>query len=302
VIFALDASPLAAAPGGIARYTAELHRALAIEFPGHRFELWSPERRLWWSCGLPLRLYRGGVALFHGTDFSVPYLPVRPGVMTVHDLSPWRAEFAHATSRRVRWRTPWLLRLGLAARVITPTEAIRREVISRFGLAPERVRAVPLGVDREPAAVERSDFFLVVGSGVRKNVGLARAAVPEGVPLRVVNADASEEELTQLYSAARALLIPSLYEGFGLPALEAMACGTPVLASRDAALMEVCGGAALHLDAQDVKGWREAVEAIRTQPELWNRLSEAGRKRARLFTWRRTARETFAVYREALRG
>lgn len=300
--FALDASPLAAAPGGIARYTSELHRALAALHPEHFFELLPSNQRLWWSYRLPLTLRREGFALFHGTDFSVPYVPVCPSVMTLHDLSPFRAEYSEAVSVRVRRRTPWLLRLNLATRIITPTEAVRKEAIAHFGLDPARVHATHLGVSVEPVRVQRTDLLLMVGAGIRKNMALAETVAPKNVPLKIVHADVEEAELARLYSTAQALLIPSFYEGFGLPALEAMACGTPVLASKDAALMEVCGGAALHIDVNDASGWSEAIRAVLSQPELWQRLSEAGRARAREFTWERTARQTFAVYEEAIRA
>ena len=300
--FALDASPLAAAPGGIARYAAELHRALGELHPEHVFDLLPSDQRFWWSYQLPLTLRREGYTLFHGTDFSVPYVPVGPSVMTLHDLSPWRKEFAYATTERVRRRTPWLLRLNLATRIITPTEAVRREAIAHFGLDPGRVHVTHLGVAIKPIRAHRTDLILMVGAGARKNIALAQAAVPENVVLKIVDADVDEEELSRLYSTARALLIPSFYEGFGLPALEAMACGTPVLASKDPALVEVCGGAALHIDVNEPNAWAEAVRGILGQPELRERLSSAGLARARDFSWERTARQTFAVYEEAVRA
>ena len=87
---------------------------------------------------------RRGVELFHGTDYSVPYVPLRPSVMTLHDLSPWLDPAWQPGASRVRRRTPRLLRMGLATMVITPTEAVRRAAIERFRLSPDRVVAVPL--------------------------------------------------------------------------------------------------------------------------------------------------------------
>lgn len=308
MILALDSTPLTAAPGGIARYTAKLLEALRACFPDDRVLALTdqgaglgPLRRQWWSAGLPLALREERADVFHGTDFAVPYVPVCPTVMTIHDLSPWRAEFHAATSGRVRRRTPWLLRLNLATLVITPTEAVRREVIERFGLAADRVAATPLGVDVMPTGEGKQDFVLAVGAGARKNIDTARRAAEGIMDLRVVDRDVSDAELASLYTRARALLIPSLYEGFGLPALEAMACGTPVLASRDAALVEVCGGAAEHLDAHDVAAWRGALQALLSSPERAAGMTDAGLRHARAFTWERTARLTYDVYREAQR-
>src|SRR5579884_1652805 len=151
----LDATPLTVATGGIRRYTVELTRALADAFPEDDIWLFSDQQfdnpaaefsnvhcapgpatwleRRWWLYGLPSQLPRRGVEVFHGTDFAVPYVRRRPAIMTVHDLSPWLEPEWHAAAERIRRRTPLLLRLGLAAIVITPSEAVRREVIERFG-------------------------------------------------------------------------------------------------------------------------------------------------------------------------
>jgi len=106
--------------------------------------------------------------------------------------------------------------------------------------------------------------------------------------------------LPLVYRCAEALLLPSLIEGFGLPVLEAMACGTPVLASDCPALVETAGGAALHVAAEDLPSLREGIERIAEDAELRAELRKKGRARAAEFTWERTARATLAVYREAL--
>lgn len=314
---ALDGSPLTVETGGIRRYTERLHAALSEQFPEDQFVILPPERGRWWSIGLPRRLRRDGFDLFHGTDFSVPYLPVRPAVMTVHDLSPWKREPWRAPSSRVRRRTPVLLRLGLASMVITPTEAIRREVIAHFGIDSGRVTAVPLaaGPEFRPLPGPRGGYFLVAGTvEPRKNVALAIDSWRElrrrgsGAALKIVGRNLSkiepepglevtgpvpDGELAVLYAGAIALLFPSHYEGFGLPLLEAFQCGTPVVASRDPALREVSGGAALHADPD---GWPEAMEAVLRDP-AW---AERALTRARDFSWKDTARATRDVYRDAM--
>src|SRR5260370_26769059 len=200
--------------------------------------------------------------------------------MTVTDLSAWMEPRWHADSDRVRQRTPILLRMGLATMIITPTEAIRREAIERFRLAPARVIAVPHAAPanfRPPETVESNGaYFLCVGTlEPRKNIetlieawrhvrathpfvelvlaGRRRAdfgELPCEPGLRVLG-EVTEEELPRLYSGARACIYPSWYEGFGLPLLEAMQCGTPVTASNVAAIPEVAGDEACLSDPTD---------------------------------------------------
>ncbi len=367
---ALDGTPLIVSTGGVARYTLELARALAAEFPEDAYWLLSDQplpppasfpanlhigsapqtfaERKWWLFGLDREMSRRGVDLFHGTDFSVPYLPRLPSVMTVHDLSPWAhrepgREDWQPDAVRVRRRTPVLLRLGLARMVITPSEAVRREAIGRFGLRPDRVVAVPLAASAAFRRVETrgmegapskpyfpKPYFLFVGTlEPRKNIGrlidawrevrrshdvdlvLAgrlRSGFPAPAPepgLRVLGA-VPEAELPVLYSGALACVYPSLYEGFGLPVLEAMQCGAVVITSQDPAIMEVTGAnavhaAALHVDAIDTRALAEALAAVAGAPGNFASLRERALARAAEFSWRRTARLTREVYEAARR-
>lgn len=347
---ALDATPLTISTGGVARYTLELARALATEYPQDQYWLISdqmlpqpvsfpanlhfsggaqgPLEKRWWLFGLERELTRRGAQLFHGTDFAVPYRKRRASVMTLHDLSPWK--FNDPGARRVRRRTPVLLRLGLATMVITPSEAVRREAIVRFGLRPDRVVAVPLAADASFRRVEvtpaAKPYFLFVGTleprknlarlveawrEVRKTydvdlvlVGRARSefdAPKEEPGLRLLGA-VPDESLPALYSGALAVVYPSLYEGFGLPVLEAMQCGAVVVTSRDPAILEVTGGeAALHLEAAHTREWTDALAAVAAAPSAFEQLRGRALKRAREFSWQRTARLTHDVYVEAMR-
>jgi glycosyltransferase involved in cell wall biosynthesis len=109
---------------------------------------------------------------------------------------------------------------------------------------------------------------------------------------------ASDDLLPAIYSAAQALAFPSLYEGFGLPILEAMACGTPVVASRASCLPEVAEGAALLVDPNNVDGLASALELVLLDEALRTRLIEQGRQRANAYTWRRAAEQLLGVYRK----
>lgn len=108
-------------------------------------------------------------------------------------------------------------------------------------------------------------------------------------------------DLPEFYSRADAFAYPSLYEGFGLPLLEAMACGTPVVASRTSSLPEVAGGAALLADPHDAEDFAAKLLSVLRSGELRGRLARAGRERAATFSWRRTAQQTLAVYRRVCR-
>ncbi len=349
---ALDATPLTLLTGGITRYTAELSAALASEFPEDEYLLVTdqmltppaglltgrpnlrvvpppdnPLRRRWWSLGLASHLSHTATELFHGTDFAVPYLPLRPSVLTLHDLSPWMDVEWQGASGRVRRRTPWLLRSGIATMVITPTEAIRRDAIECFGLAPGRIRAVPLAASvcfrADAPAPARRRYFLYAGAlEPRKNIDMliecwrqlhgrhsadlvlagrrrpdfSLPAAEDGLEWR---GEVTDEELARLYAGAVAVVYPSMYEGFGLPVLEAMQCGALVIASRVPALSEVAAGAAVLLRPDTPREWVTALEAALNQPAWADGLRARARQRAREFSWERTAHETRAVYEEA---
>jgi glycosyltransferase involved in cell wall biosynthesis len=356
VRIALDATPLTITSGGLPRYVTELSVALAREFPDDAYFLISdqpfamPERspenllrgrqphsaaeRRWWLWGIQNAIRQTGAQVFHGTNFEVPYLGNTPAVLTIHDLSPWREKAwqvhtRNAEADRVRWRTPWLVRLRRARMIITVSEAVRREVINHFGLAPDRVCAVPLAASRHfhplpPTSPAPKPFFLFVATlEPRKNFSALLEAWREsrdqtGADLVVagrIRADFSEipqyeglhmlgevadEELPRLYSDALAFVYPTHYEGFGLPVLEAMQCGCPVITSRDPAVTEVSGGAAIHTsDAHEIA---EAMRDLAANPRLRNTLKGCGLQRAVSFSWSRTARETREVYRSVLEG
>jgi alpha-1,3-rhamnosyl/mannosyltransferase len=202
--------------------------------------------------------------------------------------------------------------------VIAVSEFTKRELVDLLGIVADKIRVIPNGVedlftDEGPAA--EGDYVLTVGTlEPRKNlVRVADAARRAGVELRVVGArgwggvevdgngvrwlgEVADEELAELYRGARCVAYPSLYEGFGIPVLEAMACGTPVVTSRGGATEEVADGAAVLVDPRDPADIAAGIErAIRDRNELVSR----GLDRVRAFSWKAIADATVGVYREA---
>jgi len=275
-------------------------------------ELRARSQELRVAVSLPRLLRRVRPALAHFLHVVPPRCPC-PAVLTIQDLSferdptvlrPWeRLVFRRFVPRSAR----------RAAKVLAISERTKADVVDLYGVVPV---VTSLGVDRAFAPGDAPDSYLLVVGAVepRKNpLAAAEAARELGRPLVVAGPVRDEalarklrargadlrgyvpkEELARLYRGAACLLFPSSYEGFGLPLVEAMASGTPVVAAPDAALREVAGDAAVFVEADSL------AEGVRHALAERERLVAAGLERARLFTWEETARLTVAVYREVL--
>ena len=291
-------------------------------------------RSSWRRLGGPsIERLVGAVDVVHATNFVLPALRDTPGVVTVHDMSFIRDD-VFPGGKSLRDLVPWSVRR--AARVIVPTEAIAAEVGARMGVPGSRIDVTPEGVSdtffgAQPLADGalahmgiRRPFVLAVGTlEPRKNLarlveawGRVRDRLPgwtlviagppgwgpglpetQGVGL---TGWVGDETLPGLFAASELFCYPSMYEGFGLPPLEAMATGTPALVGRYTAAPEVLGDAALLVDPTDVASLAEGLLALATEEPLRRRLAAAGKARAASFTWSRTVTTTIASYKAAL--
>jgi glycosyltransferase involved in cell wall biosynthesis len=316
---AVDVTPLRLTRAGTARYLRNLlARIGAVESVAFGGDSRASVlvRELWWY---PFRLSAlRGPDVLHCPTYYGPVRPRVPTVVTVHDLAVYR--YPEAFPRWTRTYAPHAVPrvLRAASRVIAVSEYTASELETLLHVPREKIRVVPNAVD-EVFTVEGAqadgDYLLAVGTlEPRKNLArTVEAAARTGRELRVVGArgwggveargghvtwlgEVDDAELASQYRGAACLVYPSLYEGFGIPVLEAMACGAPVVTSAGGATEEVAGGAAVLVDPLDVEAIAAGIEeALRRSDELRAR----GLERARAFSWDVTAERTQEVYREA---
>jgi glycosyltransferase involved in cell wall biosynthesis len=350
-------------PGGIGRYTWELCKGLTaheaiepLKFYGRRRMIDDPAillrgdalpRQKNWLVRAWDR-WRLNSGLFHGPNYFLPDFVDR-GVITIHDLSVFRFPETHPEERLRAFEREFESSLSRAAHIITDTETIRRELIDGFSVAPERVTAIPLGVDdkfrprpadeiapalagfnlaageyglcvstleprkkiaellsawRSLPAVLRDRFPLVLAGGAGWLNDALRMQVERGQSegwLRHLGF-IDESILPDLYAGAAILAYPSIYEGFGLPAAEAMASGIPVVVADRSCMPEVCGDAALFVDPDDERQFVQALERGLTDQHWRKSAIMRGLAIAGGYSWDRCIRATVDIYRQVARA
>ena len=296
---------------------------------------------------VPLSLARERVRLVHEPHYVLPPLVRCRSVVTIHDcihlMFPQYlpSKLAHVYAKGSMW-----VAARKANRILTVSEASKRDILRFFNVAPEKVVVIYNAIDERfltPADAERMDlvkqryqlddpFVLYVGNiKPHKNIerlidafGRARSrSCDEGMKLVIIGDEISKypglrqtvhrhkldkhvrffgfqptETLAAFYRLARAFVFPSLYEGFGLPPLEAMACGTPVVTSNVSSLPEIAGGAALLVDPYSVEDIAEGIRRAVSDDALRADLVARGLDRARSFSWEQSVRRIHQIYME----
>lgn len=278
-------------------------------------ELAARSQELRMAATFPRLLRRLGADLVH-TQYALPLRCPCRAVVTVHDVS-FAREPALVTRRdRLVFGLVVPRAVRRAERVLTVSERTKRDLLELYDLPEEKVVVTPNGVDPVFAPGEGDrDYVLSVGAIQPRKGQLAALAAARsvGLPLVVVGPEkdaaladelrrggarlegyVDDRRLAELYRGAACLVQPSRFEGFGLPVLEAMASGTPVVALREPALVEIAGDAAIVVEDGGL------AEGIRRALAERERLAAAGLERARSFSWRATAERTLAVYNEVL--
>jgi glycosyltransferase involved in cell wall biosynthesis len=297
-----------------------------------------PEARYLEQIVLPPLLYGLRLDVVHYPVLAPALAYAGPSVVTVHDLTnqlfPRRANLRSCFYSQHVLRVG----ATRATSVIAVSRNTRDDVVRLWGLAPERVEVIYEAASpafdgglAEPTSAEDA-YFLAVGTmepiknfaRLLEAYGAARGRLPEDVTLMVVGQPGwqcdgllrstqelgldgsvrfigyvSDADLADLYSGALAFVYPSLYEGFGLPPLEAMTCGAPVIASRTSSLPEVVGEAGLLVDPLDIEDMAAAMVRVASDPALREEMRRAGRARARQFSWRECAGRTLTVLEKA---
>ena len=318
--------------GGVERWARELSARLPALRPGAYAVLRPPPRLVhraghaWEQLVLPARVARMRAPLLLCPANLAP-VASRRTVLVLHDAAALRHPGWYSGAYATWQRRLLPVLAARARRIVTVSEFSRGELAELLGADPARISVVPGGVDARftPAAdaeaarralgLERPYVLCVASHTARKNLGAlvpaARALAAEGVELAVAGGHrpqfAAEQGLDALrllghvddallpglYAGAEAFALPSLYEGFGLPVLEAMAAGTPVITTTAGALPETCGGAARLVE--DPAAFATELPALLADGAERERLRAAGLERAAAFSWDRTAREIDAL-------
>lgn len=279
---------------------------------------------------LPMAAARARVEILHTLAFPTPLLWRGRAVLTVHDATPWLHGDSVSSGMRFYYRPLYPQALRRAEGILTVSQAARADLIAALGLPPDRVHVTRNGIDHaffeaRHSRCARAPYLLAVGTlEPRKNlptlldafrllraegrdlqlVLVGRQGWTDDLPLSELAAHVRltgpipDAELLELYAGAACFVLPSLYEGFGLSLAEAMAAGTPAVASDIPALRELAGDTVRYASPSSAASFAEAIRRSLDQREASLEMAQLARARAQRFSWERCAAETLDVYRE----
>jgi glycosyltransferase involved in cell wall biosynthesis len=320
------------APGEIVVFTRPnpppALRALPVEQRAAPFRHRLAIEQAW----LPAAAARARIDLLHMLAFPTPVLWRGPAVITVHDATPWLHPDTISAGMRYYYGPLYRQALRRAAGILTVSRAARDDLVATLGIPREHIHVTHNGVnssffEARRAEGPRSPYLLAVGTlEPRKNLPVLLEALrrlrQEGRDLQLVlvgrqgwadslpvgelapyvrlTVSIPDAELGELYAGAACFVLPSLYEGFGLSLAEAMAAGTPAVASDIPALRELGGDAIRYADPHDAAAFRDAIVATLDDREGSAAMAQRARERARGFSWDLCAEATLATYRELI--
>jgi glycosyltransferase involved in cell wall biosynthesis len=325
---------------GVGLYSHEILLGMAAAHPETRFDFCYRPHRYFrsWPLELPRNVRRRLILeplgprsadLFHGLNQRLPRIPLRRTVATFHDLFVMTGEYS-TPEFRARFTRQARDAAARADAIIAVSQFTGSQVVALLGVEPSKVRVIHHGIrSLVYPAVERGDIILNVGAmQQRKNIVrlveafetvdrswqlvlagscgygaheiLARIAASPARERILVAGYVTRKDLAVWYAKAKIFAFPSLDEGFGMPVLEAMAAGTPVVTSNRSALPEVAGDAAMLVDPENLGALGQALIDLTQKEDLRAELSRRGVERARGFTWEKAVAETWKLYREVL--
>ena len=299
--------------------------------PGFRWNLWE-------NLGLPIAAWRSGADLLHCASSGAPIWSPLPVVMTVHDVIPLLMDDGMDSNAVKRFRTRLSAGLRQSRSVIAVSDHTRLDLAGTMNADLDKIKVVHWGADSKSSCfADRPNTGIVLGLGgggwFRKNTpamirmfervaagdptarlvilgvtdGTQRDQLQELISQLALESRVSlmgyvsNEELETLYKEASCLVYVSLYEGFGLPPLEAMVHGMPVVASNRSSIPEVIGDAGMLVDPENIGGIADAVLSLLHDQALHHQLSEKAWHRARQFSWRNTAEKTVSIFEASLK-
>ena len=318
------------APGEIVLFTRQdappALRSLPVEQHAAPFRYRFSIEQAW----LPMAASQTGIDLLHMLAFPTPLLWRGKAVITVHDATPWLHRDTISPGMRYYYGPLYKQALRRASGIITVSEASRADLVVALGIPPERIHVTHNGVepsflDAKAPAGPRAPYLLAVGTlEPRKNIPVllnafrelraegrdlqlvlvGRQGWADSLPLGDVAAyvrltgSVPDAELAELYAGASCFVLPSLYEGFGLCLAEAMAAGTPAVASDIPALREVGGDSVRYAPPDSPRAFADAIRQALDEREQSAALAQRARTRARGFSWDACGTETLDVYRK----